>query len=45
MRRVAAIDYGRRRVGLAVSDPLGITVRGLDTLDVGGKDSGFGIHD
>lgn len=30
--RVAAVDYGRRRVGLAVSDPLGLTVRGLETL-------------
>jgi putative Holliday junction resolvase len=29
--RVAAVDYGRRRVGLAVCDPLGITVRGLPT--------------
>lgn len=36
MRRVAGIDYGRRRVGLALSDPLGITVRGLDTLRVEG---------
>jgi len=32
MRRVAAVDYGRRRIGLAVSDPLGLTVRGLETL-------------
>ncbi len=31
MRRTAAVDYGRRRIGLAISDPLGITVRGLDT--------------
>jgi len=30
--RVAAVDYGRRRVGLAVSDALGITVRGLPTF-------------
>ncbi|MCC7139958.1 MAG: Holliday junction resolvase RuvX [Planctomycetes bacterium] len=30
--RVGAVDYGRRRVGLAVSDALGITVRGLPTL-------------
>jgi len=30
--RVAAVDYGRRRVGLAVCDPLGITVRGLPTF-------------
>ena len=36
MIRVAAVDYGRRRVGLAVSDPLGITVRGLPTAEHAG---------
>ena len=30
--RVLAIDLGDKRVGLAVSDPLGITAQGLDTL-------------
>jgi putative Holliday junction resolvase len=30
--KVAALDYGRKRVGLAVCDPLGITIRGLPTL-------------
>jgi putative Holliday junction resolvase len=34
--RVAAVDYGRRRIGLAVCDPLGITVTGLDTVVVAG---------
>lgn len=29
--RVLAIDYGRRRLGLAISDPLGIAVRPLAT--------------
>jgi len=29
--RVLAIDYGRRRLGLAISDPLGIAVRPLST--------------
>jgi putative Holliday junction resolvase len=29
---VAAVDYGRRRIGLAVSDALRITTRGLATL-------------
>jgi len=29
---VLAIDYGERRTGLAVSDELGITAQGLDTL-------------
>jgi putative Holliday junction resolvase len=35
MKRMAAVDYGRRRIGLAVADPLGITVRGLPTLERG----------
>jgi len=30
--RVLAIDYGLKRIGLAVSDPLGITAQGLKTL-------------
>ena len=33
--RHAAVDYGRRRIGLAICDPLGITVRGLDTVERG----------
>jgi putative Holliday junction resolvase len=33
--RVAAVDYGRRRIGLAISDPLRITTRGLTTLERG----------
>jgi putative Holliday junction resolvase len=33
--RVAAVDYGRRRIGLAICDPLGITVRGLETVERG----------
>jgi len=32
-RRVLAVDPGERRVGLAVSDPLGITAQGLATFD------------
>jgi putative Holliday junction resolvase len=30
--RVLAIDYGRRRIGLALSDPLGLTAQPLETL-------------
>jgi len=30
--RVLALDLGRRRIGLAVSDPLGLTAQGLPTL-------------
>ena len=32
--RVLAVDYGDRRVGLAVSDQLGIAAHGLPTLQV-----------
>lgn len=31
--RVLALDLGRRRIGLAVSDPLGLTAQGLPTLE------------
>lgn len=30
--RILAVDWGKRRVGLAVCDELGVTVRGLKTL-------------
>lgn len=32
-RRILGIDPGERRVGLAVSDPLGVTAQGLETFD------------
>ncbi len=32
--RVLAVDFGDRRVGLAISDELGIAAHGLDTVDV-----------
>lgn len=31
-QRILAIDYGRRRIGLAISDELGLTARPLETL-------------
>jgi putative holliday junction resolvase len=31
--RVLAVDYGERRTGLAVSDELGISAHGLDTIE------------
>ena len=31
MERILALDVGERRIGLAVSDPLGITAQGLET--------------
>lgn len=34
MERCLAIDFGRRRIGLAVNDALGLTATGLDTLKV-----------
>jgi putative holliday junction resolvase len=39
--RILAIDYGLRRMGLAVSDPLGITAQGLETLQRRNKRSDF----
>ena len=32
MARILAIDYGTKRCGLAVTDPLQITVNGLETV-------------
>ena len=31
--RVLGLDVGSRRIGIAVSDPLGITAQGLETLE------------
>ena len=31
-RRILALDVGKKRIGLAISDPLGITAQGLPTL-------------
>lgn len=35
MSRILAIDYGQKRVGLAVTDPLQIIANGLDTVSSG----------
>jgi putative Holliday junction resolvase len=32
MGRILALDVGKKRIGLAISDPLGITAQGLPTL-------------
>jgi putative holliday junction resolvase len=32
LRRVLGLDVGSKRIGLAISDPLGITAQGLETL-------------
>lgn len=34
--RILCLDLGKRRVGLAVSDELGITAQGLPTLEIAG---------
>jgi putative Holliday junction resolvase len=39
--RILAIDYGSRRMGLAVSDLLGITAQGLETLERKNKRADF----
>ena len=36
MGRILAIDYGTRRTGIAVSDPLRIIAGGLETVDTKG---------
>jgi putative Holliday junction resolvase len=36
--RILAVDWGERRIGLAVSDPRGIIATGLETLSVRGRD-------
>jgi len=35
--RILAIDYGKKRFGLAMSDPLGLTAQGLPTIVSGGR--------
>ena len=36
--RILGIDYGEARCGLAITDPLGITAQGLETVDFKGND-------
>ena len=36
MKRILGVDYGLRRIGLAVSDELGLTAQGLPTARVQG---------
>lgn len=36
---ILAVDYGEKRIGLAVSDPLGIAAHGLATLTSGGAEA------
>lgn len=39
MRRVLALDVGDKRIGIAVSDPLGLTAQGLETYTRTGDDA------
>lgn len=36
--RILALDYGDARVGVAITDPLGITAQGLETIHHEGND-------
>jgi putative Holliday junction resolvase len=42
VRRVLGLDVGSKRIGIAVSDPLGITAQGLETLQRQNKRIDFG---
>ena len=37
MSRILAVDWGERRIGLAVSDPLGVLASPLPTLEIRGE--------
>lgn len=39
MKRFLGLDIGARRIGIAVTDPLGITAQGLETLNRTGLQS------
>ena len=39
--RILAVDYGVKRIGLALSDALGITAQEFDTINVLKKDEHF----
>ena len=41
MKRILGIDYGDVRVGIAISDELGFTAQGLETLVINGSTKKF----
>jgi len=41
MKRILAVDFGMRRIGLAVSDPLQIIATPLETLTIDNLDDGI----
>ena len=40
--RTLGIDYGEKRIGLAISDALGMTAQGIETLQHGGREEVLG---
>lgn len=44
MERYLGIDYGMARIGVALSDPLGITARGLETVRWNGEDISWALN-
>lgn len=44
MKRKMGIDYGSVRIGIAISDPLGITARGIETINWNGTDMEWAIQ-
>ncbi len=44
MGRVMAIDFGTRRIGVALSDPLGIMAQGYETISWNGQDSEYALN-
>ncbi len=43
MNRKIGIDYGTVRIGVAVSDPLGIAARGIETIRWNGQDMDWAV--
>lgn len=43
MSRVMAIDYGTRRIGIALSDPLRMIAQGYTTINWNGKDISYAV--
>lgn len=43
MGRVMAIDFGMRRIGVALSDPMGIMASGLETINWNGQDPEYAL--
>ena len=35
IKRIVGIDYGTKRIGVAISDPLGLTAQGVCVLEKG----------